>query len=177
MITKFFRLGILICTLTLLGGTHATASEALFSNLMGSWNGKGILTPNLGGKKENIRCRLQNRESKTPGRMNVLGNCSVAGLLLPVNGWIKQTGSSRKYTAALFQSLTRLSSNNFSGRSSGKKLILSYLGRDKDTKQPIKASITIVSGGTKQFKLLIRREDPKTKKDFAVGTINFSKRR
>lgn len=176
MISNVVRIGFLFCLLVFPNMTSATASDAIFSNLMGSWSGKGILTPNLGGKKENIRCRLQNRESKTPGRMNVLGNCSVAGLLLPVNGWIKQSGTSKKYTAALFQSLTRLSSNNFSGRSSGKKLVLSYLGKDKDTKQPIKASITILSGGAKKFKLLIRREDPKSKKDFAVGTINFAKR-
>jgi len=174
----FKPLSAIVLATALLLPIHNTAhaGNSMFENLVGSWKGRGVVTPNLGSKEENIRCRLSNRKSRKPGRLNVIGNCSVAGLLLPVNGWIKRKAKTKLYTAALFQSLTRLSSNNFSGKLEGKKLSLAYLGVDKDTKQQIKASIIVISKSAENFDIQIKRVDPASKKIFDVGTIKFSKR-
>ncbi|MBL4600981.1 MAG: hypothetical protein JKX93_18620 [Rhizobiaceae bacterium] len=153
----------------------AGAAELKIASLSGNWRGKGKVKTSIKSKKENIRCRLTNRPVKNKSKMSILGTCSVGNFLLPVNGWIQKKGKKNSYTASLFNSLTRLSSNYFSGRISGKKLKLNYNGVDNITKQPIKASITIIGSGSDNFHLEIKRADPKTNKQFKVGTIKFKK--
>lgn len=156
--------------------SEAKAENMKIASLAGSWRGRGTVKTSLKGKKEGIRCRLTNRNSKDAAKITILGNCSVGNFLLPVNGWIKREGKGNSYKASLFNSLARMSSNFFTGKIRGRKLGLNYKGVDNKTKERVHASITIVHKNASSFELQIKRADPDSKKQFNVGTIKFKKK-
>lgn len=156
--------------------SQANAENMKIASLAGSWRGRGTVKTSLKGKKESIRCRLKNRNSKDAAKISILGNCSVGNFLLPVNGWIKREGKGNAYKASLFNSLARMSSNFFTGKIKGKKLGLNYKGVDNKTKERVHATIIIVHKTASSFDLQIRRADPASKKQFSVGTIKFKKK-
>ncbi|MBL4727717.1 MAG: hypothetical protein JKY83_13850 [Rhizobiaceae bacterium] len=163
-------------SLPTLTSSQAKAENMKIANLAGSWRGRGTVKTSLNGKKENIRCRLTNRDNSKAAKITILGNCSVGTFLLPVNGWIKRQGKGNTYKASLFNSLARMSSNFFTGKIKGKKLGLSYKGIDNKTKERVHASITIIHKTASSFDLQIKRADPTSKKQFHVGTIKFKKK-
>lgn len=152
------------------------APKHFFDGLTGSWKGKGFLTTSIGAKEEAVRCRLQNRKDKAKPKLILGGNCGIGGVLIPMIGWIKQSGKSKKYTASLFKNLGFLRIDLFSGKLKGAKLKLNFKGEDKVNKEDISAFITISSKNKDRFDILISSSDPKTKKVFRVGTIKFSRK-
>jgi len=153
--------------------SQATASEKIFNNMSGKFRGKGLVKASAKGKKEAIRCRMNNSIA-SPKRINLSGNCSVTGFVFSLRGFIEQTGGS-SYKANMFRSLANLKQSNFSGKRSGSRIKFSFNARDAISKSDVKASIVLNSANAKSFTVQISRTDPKTKKIFNVGTLKFSK--
>jgi len=147
-----------------------------FDDLTGSWRGKGFVTTSVGAKEEAVRCRLRNRKDAKIAKLFLIGNCSIGGILIPMNGWLQQSGTSKKYTASLFKGLAFLRVDSFTGRLRGKKLNLNFVGRDKVSKEDIAVYITIAGKNKNRFDILLSGTDGKTKKRFKIGTIVFSKK-
>ena len=152
------------------------AKKHYFDGLSGGWQGKGFITKSKGAKEEAIRCRLKNKIDKKSAKLLLSGNCGVGGVLIPMSGWIKQKGKSKKYTASLFKSLALLRIDSFAGRLSGKKLKLNFKGKDKVSNEAISAFVTIHSKSKSHFDILLSSTDPKSKKRFRVGMIKFSRK-
>lgn len=159
--------------LMLSSSAHA-AQKHFLDGLTGSWRGKGFVTTNVGAKEEAVRCRLNNRLDKKKPKIILTGTCGIGGVLIPMNGWIQQTGKSKKYTASLFKSLGFLRIDSFKGSLKGSKLNLKFNGIDKINKEDISTFITIHVKGKSRFDIQLSNTDPKTKKRHRVGTIKFS---
>lgn len=154
--------------------TQAGASEKIFNNMSGKFRGKGLVRASAKGKKEAIRCRMSNTAA-SPKRINLSGNCSVTGFVFSLRGFIEQTGGN-SYKANMFRSLANLKQSNFSGKRNGSKINFQFNARDSISKSNVKASISLNSISANAFTVQISRTDPKTKKMFSVGKIEFSKR-
>ncbi|MEM7216370.1 MAG: hypothetical protein AAF423_12585 [Pseudomonadota bacterium] len=152
------------------------ASPAIFENISGKWRGKGLVKATPKGKEESIRCRMNNKPSDNPGRIELGGNCAVGGFVFSLNGFIQQKGSANSYSASMFRSLANLKQSNFSGKRSGNRINFIFKARDRITKQDIVANIVLNSKNAKTFDVQISRTDPKSGKIFKVGNIKFSKR-
>ena len=157
------------------GISHLEASPAIFENLSGKWRGKGLVKSSSKGKKESIRCKMNNSVSDSK-RIRLKGNCAVSGFVFSLNGFIKQNGSKNSYTASMFKSLANIKQSNFSGKRSGNRINFNFKGRDRISKQAISATVKLNAKSSKAFDVQISRTDPETGKVFNVGTINFSKR-
>lgn len=147
-------------------------ADAFFRGLDGNWQGKGFVRTDVKSPEESIRCRLSNAIAATGDRLLVRGNCSVAGLLLPVVGSIRAARS--VFSTDLFTKLAGITTESFSGKRSGVALRLRYIGRNLATKEDIRATMTIAKNGKKGFDISIQRSDPTTGKVFDIGTIRFS---
>ncbi|MEM9332373.1 MAG: hypothetical protein AAGA53_13675 [Pseudomonadota bacterium] len=152
------------------------ASPAIFESISGKWRGKGLVKATPKGKDESIRCRMNNKPSKKPGRIDLGGNCAVGGFVFSLNGFIQQNGGKNSYTASLFRSLANLKQSNFSGKRSGSRLNFVFKARDRVSKQDIVANIVLNSRNAKTFDVQISRTDPASGRVFKVGTIKFAKR-
>ncbi|MCF6321360.1 MAG: hypothetical protein L3J32_06280 [Rhizobiaceae bacterium] len=152
------------------------AEHHFFDDLTGNWRGKGFVISSVGAKEEAVRCRLLNRKDKKIAKLFLTGNCSVGGVLIPMNGWLKQTGTSKKYSASLFKSLAFLRVDKFTGGLRGKRLKLNFVGRDKVSKEDIAIYVTIAGKNENRFDILLSGTDQKTKKPFKIGTIVFSRK-
>ena len=171
---KLFVLLILAGLLIFPTNSYA-AKKHYLENLAGSWKGKGFITKSVGAKEEAVRCRLKNRTDSKVAKLILSGNCGIGGVLIPMSGWIKQSGKSKKYVASLFKGLSFLRIDSFRGRLSGKKLKLNFKGRDKISKEEIRVFVTINSKNKDRFDIQLSSTDAKTKKLFRVGTIKFSR--
>ncbi len=181
MVSKKPRAGarVLVAGLVIMFSSPAASAQNthIFDQLAGSWSGRGIIVHSVGANEEAIRCRLRNRSTHASARKLVLaGNCAVAGLVLPMGGWMQQQDDSNRYTASMFQSLARLKTDSFDGTRRGRQLRFHYQGTDAVSKQSISARITIIARGDNRFDIQVRRTDPTTKKLHNVGTIEFSRR-
>lgn len=154
----------------------AGAQAHMFKNLEGSWKGKGTILTASNAEKEAIRCRLINRFDAKKIRLNLAGNCGIAGVILPMTGWFQREGKSNKYKASLFKSLAIVKVNSFIGKLKGSKLFLSFEGRDKVNKLDITAKVTVHSRNKDKFEIKLGRTDPLTRKFFTVGTIKFNRK-
>ncbi|MEM7462840.1 MAG: hypothetical protein AAF362_09160 [Pseudomonadota bacterium] len=163
--------GLLMCVTSASG---VNADERFFADLVGNWQGKGLVRDLPSSPQENIRCRLNMSVPGQGNRLSVLGNCSVAGVVLPINGSITAQGNG--YSANLFANIVQVNNSNFSGRLRGSKLALFYDGIDIYTKKRVKATLTIAKRGNKGFDIGIRRHDPNSSASFNVGTIRFQAR-
>lgn len=152
------------------------ADNTFFNKIEGSWKGRGFITTNVGAKEEAIRCRLKTNHKSAESRLTLTGSCGVAGVLLPMTGWMQQNGKKNSYTASMFRNLAFVSVERFTGSLSGSSLKLKFSGTDKVNKQPISANVTIKSRGTDRFDIVLGRTDPTSRKYFSVGTIKFSRR-
>lgn len=163
--------GALMC---LSAAYNANAADRFFADLVGSWQGKGLVRDLPSSPQENIRCRLTMGLASAGNRLTVLGNCSVAGVVLPVTGSITAQGNG--YSANLFANIVQVTNSNFSGNVKGSNLFLKYDGIDIYTKKRVKATMTISKRGKKGFDIGIRRHDPNSSASFKVGTIRFQSR-
>ncbi|MEM9278013.1 MAG: hypothetical protein AAGA76_05525 [Pseudomonadota bacterium] len=152
------------------------ASPAIFENISGKWRGRGLVKATPKGKDESIRCRMNNKPSDKPGRINLGGNCAVGGFVFSLNGFIQQNGGKNSYTASMFRSLANLKQSNFSGKRSGSRINFVFKARDRVSKQNIVANIILNSKNAKTFDVQISRTDPASGKIFKVGMIKFAKR-
>jgi hypothetical protein len=157
----------------MLSGASPAFADSYLDGLTGSWQGSGFVRVSASAPEENIRCRLNATLVGNTGRLNVLGTCSVAGYVLPVNGYIR--ANAKAYEADLFQNLAWLTTSAFTGQAKGALLQLRYQGRDSDTNEQISAAMTIAKKA-KAFDISLSRTDPQTKKNFDVGTIRFKAR-
>lgn len=156
--------------------TSAYAAKKHFlDSLSGSWKGKGFVVTSAGAKEEAIRCRLRNRTDTKKAKLTITGSCGIGGVLIPMNGWIQQKGNSSRYLASLFKSLAFLRIDSFTGKRSGKKLRLRFKGKDKINKDTISVAIAIISRGKNRFDIQLSSTDVKTKRQFKVGTVKFSR--
>ena len=170
-----FRPVVLALAASLLIAPAANAAKKHFlDGLTGSWKGKGFVTTSKDSKEEAVRCRLKNRLDKNMPKLILSGTCAIGGVVIPMRGWIKQTGKSRKYTASLFKNLAFLRVDSFNGSQSGSKLNLRFKGKDKVNKEDISAFITIQVRGKSRFDIHLATTNAKTKKRHNVGTIKFS---
>lgn len=162
----------IIATLALFSPAVANA-DAFLAALGGDWSGKGFVRADPRSPEENIRCRLNLVPNGSGNQLFVRGQCSIAGLLLPVNGSIVAEQST--YRADLFRNLVQVSTESFAGRRKGTRLVLLYNGTDLLTKQSIQATMTIQKrkGG---FDISMRRTAPGTSRYFDIGTIRFAAR-
>ena len=119
---------------TVISATPARA-DSFFIGLDGNWRGSGFIRATSNSPEENIRCRLFTSIGAAKKRLNINGNCSIAGLILPVQGSIVAQRSA--YEANLFRNLVRVSTSSFSGQRRGSNLRLRYVGVDAVTKQKI----------------------------------------
>lgn len=156
------------------GNVGANASEKIFENMSGKFRGKGLVRASSKGKKEAIRCRMNNKAA-SPTKINLSGSCSVTGFVFSLRGFIEQTGSN-SYKANLFRSLANLKQSNFSGKRSGSRINFNFSARDAISKSNVRATIVLNSVSANKFTVQISRTDPETKKVFNVGTLNFAKR-
>ncbi|MEM7069700.1 MAG: hypothetical protein AAF478_12535 [Pseudomonadota bacterium] len=154
----------------------ADASPAIFETITGKWRGKGLVKASPKGKKEAIRCRMNNKPDNKDGRINIGGNCAVGGFVFSLNGFIQQNDGKNSYTASMFRSLANLKQSNFSGKRNGKRINFSFKARDRVSKQDIAATIILNAKNDKAMDIDISRTDPGTGKVFKVGVIKFSKR-
>lgn len=141
--------------------------------MSGKFRGKGLVRGSAKGKKEAIRCRMNNKVTSAT-KITLSGNCSVTGFVFSLRGFIEQTGGN-SYKANLFRSLANLKQNNFSGRRSGSRINFKFNARDAISKNNVKASIVLNSSNSNSFTVQISRTDPETKKVFNVGSIKFAK--
>ncbi|MGI9402516.1 MAG: hypothetical protein ACR2O0_14770 [Rhizobiaceae bacterium] len=168
-------LGIFTGAMMIMFATYsALAADKFFPDLEGNWQGRGLVRDLPSSPQEAIRCRLNMGLASGGNRLTVLGNCSVAGLVLPINGSI--TAQGRGYTANLFANIVQVNNSNFSGSVRGKSLLLQYDGIDIYTKKRVKATLAITKRGKKGFDISIRRLDPNSPASFKVGTIRFQAR-
>jgi len=168
---------ILILTSILLFPANSFAAKKHFlDSLAGSWQGKGFVVTSKGAKEEAIRCRLNNRTNTKSVKLTITGSCGIGGVLIPMNGWIQQKGKSRRYLASLFKNLAFLRIDSFTGKLSGKKLRLRFKGQDKINKDIISVAVTIIGRGKNRFDIQLSSTDVKTKKQFNVGTVKFSRK-
>lgn len=160
---------------TLFAGLQSTiAADRFFVGLDGNWQGKGFIRDQPNSPQESIRCRLKTGLTPAGNRLTVLGNCSIAGFILPVSGSIFANG--KRYSADLFANLVQVTNNNFSGSVRGKSLHLNYSGMDLYTRRKVKATMTISKRGSKSFDIALKRHDPDRSGSFDVGTIRFQSR-
>ena len=168
---------LLVLATNLIFYSNAIAAKKLFlDGLTGSWKGKGFVVTSLGAKEEAVRCRLRNRTDKDSIKLTITGSCGIGGVLVPMNGWIKQGGKSSKYTASLFKSLTFLRVDSFTGKLKGSKLALRFKGKDRLSKEEIAAYVTIQGKNKNRFDIHLSSTDPASKKTFKVGTIKFTRK-
>ncbi len=151
------------------------AKKHFLDSLSGSWKGKGFVVTSVGAKEEAIRCRLRNRTETKKAKLAIAGSCGIGGVLIPMNGWIQQKKNSKRYVASLFKSLAFLRIDSFTGKLSGKKLRLRFKGKDKINKETISVTIVIISRGKNRFDIQLSSTDVKTKRQFRVGTVKFSR--
>lgn len=154
----------------------ANASSAIFDNMTGKWRGKGLVKASAKAKKESIRCRMTNKPSSRPGRLELTGNCAVSGFVFSLNGFIEQNGSKNSYTASMFRSLANLKQSNFAGKRNGNRINFNFKAFDRLSKRDVVANIRLNSKSASNFVIQISRSDPDTGKVFDVGTINFNRR-
>ncbi|MCP4074050.1 MAG: hypothetical protein GY742_20335 [Hyphomicrobiales bacterium] len=171
-----FPVMLVLASIVIFPSNSFAGKNKFLNGLSGNWKGKGFVITSVGAKEEAIRCRLNNRSDTRIAKLNLSGNCGIGGVLIPMVGWIKQSGNSRKYVASLFRSLAFLRIDSFTGRLSGKKLKLSFKGRDKVNKEKISAFVTIYYRSKNRFDLLLSSTDFNTKKQYKVGTIEFSRK-
>ncbi len=153
-----------------------SAPKHFFDGLVGNWNGKGFVNTSADAKEEAVRCRLRNKMDNKKSKINIRGNCSIGGVLIPMTGWIQQKGKSKKYTASLFKSLAFLRIDQFTGRLKGSHLSLNFKGEDKINKEKIAVSISIVTKSANKFFIALSGTDEKTRKLYKIGTIKFSRK-
>jgi len=159
---------------TPVAASYTYASEKIFNNMSGKFRGKGLVRASAKGKKEAIRCRMNNNIASAT-RINLSGSCSITGFVFSLRGFIEQTGGN-SYKANMFRSLANLKQNNFSGKRSGSRINFRFSARDAISKSNVKATIALNSVNEKKFTVQINRTDPETKKVFNVGSINFAKK-
>lgn len=159
-----------------LAGSPTTANEEVFELLAGNWRGKGVIKTSPESKKESIRCRLRANNNAADRKLNMSGNCGVAGFVFSLGGWIKQNGTKNSYNASMFRTIAALKTNVFSGKRRGKNLDFTFDGLDRTSNEKIAAKIQVVTKGKNGFDVKVSRTDPKTKKSFFVGTIKFSRK-
>lgn len=155
--------------------TVANASQEIFGNMEGKWRGKGLVKASSKGKKESIRCRMNNKIKSDGKKLDLGGSCAVSGFVFSLNGFIEQTGGNN-YRASMFRSIAFIKQESFGGKRSGKRINFNFNAVDRGSKKPIKASIRLNSKTDKTFEVSISRTDPATGKNFDVGTLQFSKR-
>lgn len=153
-----------------------SASPKIFENLTGKWRGKGLVKGSAKAKKESIRCRMSNKKSPKPGRIDLTGSCAVSGFVFSLNGYIVQNGNQNSYTASMFRSLTNLKQSDFSGKRSGTRINFRFSARDRVTRTDVVATIKLNAKSANAFDVQISRTDPDTGKVFDVGSIAFAKR-
>jgi hypothetical protein len=153
---------------------QVSASPKIFDNMTGSFRGKGLVKSGPKAKKESIRCRLSGKPDGAK-KLKMTGNCAVSGFVFSLNGFIEQT-SGNSYRANMFRSLANLKQSNFSGKRSGSKINFSFKAKDRIGKQDVSARITMNVKNASSFDVAISRTDPKSGKNFSVGTIKFAKR-
>jgi len=157
---------------TLFAGLQTTfAEDRFFVGLDGYWQGKGFIRDQPNSPQESIRCRLKTDLVSSGNRLTVLGNCSVAGFIVPVSGSIIANG--KRYSADLFANLVQVTNDNFSGIVRGASLHLTYSGLDLYTRRKVKATMTISKRGSRGFDIALRRHDSGPSGSFDVGTIRF----
>ena len=166
---------VLLAGIFLFPTSSYAAKKHFLDNLSGSWKGKGFVVTSIGAKEEAIRCRLRNRTDTKNAKLAITGSCGIGGVLIPMNGWIQQNKNSSRYLASLFKSLTFLRIDSFTGSLSGKRLRLRFKGKDKINKETISVAIVIVSRGKNRFDIQLSSTDIKTKRQFKVGTVKFSR--
>lgn len=177
MLKKLFTIsalsiGILAIPISIIS---VSASPVIFENMTGSFKGKGLVKSGPKAKNESIRCRLKGKPDGA-SKLKMSGNCAVSGFVFSLNGFIAQNGNKNSYTANMFRSLANLKQNNFSGKSSGTKLNLSFKARDRISKQDVVAKININTKNSSNFDVTIIRTDAKSGKVYKMGTIKFAKR-
>jgi hypothetical protein len=151
---------------------RANAADPFFDDLTGNWRGNGFVRVAANSPEENIRCRINNVLRPNGNELAVVGNCIIGGFFLPVDGSVVARGRSA-YSADIFRTLARLSTNDFVGRRRGSQLSLSFKGKDSLTREDISATMLIRKRGDGSFDVLMRRTDPTTRSMFDVGTIRF----
>ena len=176
-LSVFYRIPVLliIAGIFLFPSNSHAAKKHFLDSLSGSWKGKGFVVTSVGAKEEAIRCRLRNRTDTKNAKLAITGSCGIGGVLIPMNGWIQQKSNSSRYLASLFKSLAFLRIDSFTGRLSGKKLRLKFEGKDKINKESISVAIVIISRGKNRFDIQLSSTDIKTKRQFRVGTVKFSR--
>lgn len=170
------RILLILAGISTLAPSAWAANDRYLDGLSGNWRGKGFITTALGAKEEAIRCRLRNKTDVKNHKVVLSGNCGVGGVVIPMGGWIAQSGKSRTFKASLFKSMTFLRIDSFTGKLSGKRLKLNFKGKDKVNKEDISAFITINAKGKNSFDIILSSTDTKSKKLFKVGTIKFSRK-
>lgn len=153
----------------------AHASPELFNKMEGKFRGKGLVKASAKGKKEAIRCRMRNKIILDGKKLDIGGSCAVSGFVFSLNGYIEQTGGN-SYRASMFRSLANLKQSSFGGKRSGNGINFSFNATDRMSKKPVNASIKMNIKSENAFDVVINRTDPKTGKNFSVGTLNFEKR-
>ena len=164
--------GVLAVTATT---TPVHANGDIFEMLSGKWRGKGQVRASVEKNKEVMRCKMNNSHKEAEGRLALTGRCSVAGFPFSLRGYIQQNGTKNSYRASMFQAIAALKQESFSGKRSGKKLNFVFRAKDVISKEPVNARISVVPRGKDKFDIVISRTDPKTNKNFNVGTIKFSR--
>lgn len=165
--------GLALVLASVLSTAGAARSEDLFfSGLTGTWRGNGFIRIAANANEENIRCRISNTLHPNGRELIIFGNCVIGSFVLPVDGSVVARGKSA-YSATIFRTLARLTTDGFTGRVRGSRLHLSFAGTDAVSRQKIRATMTIRKRGKGAFDVSLKRTDPESRKLFDVGTIRF----
>ena len=92
---KLFPVVLFLVGLLMSPSGSFAAKKHYLDRLAGNWKGKGIVITSAGAKEEAIRCRLNNRSDSKKPKISITGNCAISSVIIPMTGWIKQTGNSQ----------------------------------------------------------------------------------